>query len=101
MHRKALRRVCGIVSLAFLLAVAMTLRLDAQGGGVTVIEGGTLIDGTGRSPIANAVVVIQGNRIAAAGPKGTVREPPGANRIDASGKWVLPGLIESHGHYRE
>lgn len=68
---------------------------------VTVIEGGTLIDGTGGQPLENAVVVVRGNRIAAVGAKGRVSYPRQANVIRADGKFILPGLIDAHVHYHE
>ena len=66
-----------------------------------VIEGGTLIDGTGSAPRSNAVVVIQENRIVAVGEKGGVSSPPGARVMDASGKFILPGLIDMHVHWAD
>ncbi|MBI4483888.1 MAG: amidohydrolase family protein [Acidobacteria bacterium] len=66
-----------------------------------VIEGGALIDGTGRPPVSDARVVIEGNRIKAVGPRANVQVPAGARVIDARGKTILPGLIDAHGHYRE
>src|SRR3954470_14889207 len=62
------------------------------------ITGGTLIDGSGRDPIRNATVVIEGERIAAAGAGSCVAVPKGAKRIDASGRTVLPGIIDCHVH---
>ena len=63
---------------------------------VTVIKAGRLIDGHGGAPIANAVIVIQGERIAAVGPN--VPIPEGARIIDLSSATVLPGLIDCHTH---
>src|SRR2546421_10855316 len=57
-----------------------------------VIQGGTLIDGNGGAPIANSVIIIQGNQITAAGPAGQAQVPAGAQVINANGKWILPGL---------
>jgi imidazolonepropionase-like amidohydrolase len=67
---------------------------------LVVIEGGTLIDGTGGRPIEDSVVVIDGERIGAAGEEGDVKIPSDAKKIevDAHGKTVLPGLIDSHLH---
>ena len=62
---------------------------------VLVIQGGTLIDGNGGAPVPNSVIVIQGNRITAAGRAGAVQIPAGATVINASGKWITPGLIDS------
>ncbi len=67
--------------------------------GTTVISNGHLVDGTGRPPIRDAVLVIHDGRIRYAGPK---REgppvPPDARRIDACGGTILPGLVEAHFH---
>ena len=66
-----------------------------------VLKGGTLIDGTGKAPIKNAVVVIRGNRIDAVGTGSQVRIPDGAEVLDASNRFILPGLIDSHFHYAD
>jgi imidazolonepropionase-like amidohydrolase len=57
----------------------------------------TLIDGTGREPIANAVIVVDGEKIAAVGQEGQVTQPPG-EVINLAGKTVLPGLLNMHEH---
>ena len=66
--------------------------------GVLALIGATLIDGNGGAPIANSVVVITGNTIAAVGPASKVTIPDGANVIRAHGKTLLPGLIDAHIH---
>lgn len=48
--------------------------------------------------IENGTIVIEGNRIAAIGPAGEVAIPRGAVTVDASGKTVMPGLIDAHAH---
>ena len=68
---------------------------------VTVIEGGTLIDGTGGPPLEDAVIVVRGGRVAAVGRRGRVSFPKGARVIRAGGKFILPGLIDAHVHYHE
>lgn len=62
----------------------------------TIIQAGTLIDGTGRDPVRNATIVIDDNRIAAVNANGAV--PRGAEAIDASGMTVMPGMIDCHVH---
>jgi len=57
-----------------------------------------LIDGRGGSPEPNATVVIDGNRIAAAGPKASTPVPADANILDVAGRSVLPGMIDLHLH---
>jgi imidazolonepropionase-like amidohydrolase len=66
-----------------------------------VVSGATLIDGTGRAPINDAVVVIENGRITAAGPRAEVKVPNGARVIDAKGKTVLPGLWDMHAHFEQ
>ncbi|POR06031.1 amidohydrolase family protein [Diaphorobacter sp. LR2014-1] len=64
----------------------------------TVIAGATLIDGTGGAPVPDAVVVIEGDRILAAGSRNGSTLPEAANVIDAAGKFVIPGIINSNVH---
>ena len=68
--------------------------------GPLVLRGGLLIDGTGRAPLNNAVVVISGNEIQSVGTEASVKIPPGATFIDTTGKAILPGLVDSHVHLR-
>ena len=65
----------------------------------TVIGNGTLIDGTGGTPVANAAVVVREGRIATAGPAGAVPVSDGeVETIDAGGGYILPGFIDTHVH---
>jgi imidazolonepropionase-like amidohydrolase len=61
-----------------------------------LIENGTLIDGTGAAPVENATIVVEGNRIASVGSATSARA--GDTVIDATGKYILPGLIDAHCH---
>jgi imidazolonepropionase-like amidohydrolase len=70
----------------------------AQQPQVTAISGVTLIDGTARPPVPDAVVVISGTRIAQVGARGAVTLPPDATVVDARGKFVIPGLADMHNH---
>ena len=63
-----------------------------------VLLGATLIDGTGASPVPDAAVVIDGERIVAAGPRTAISWRPDAERVDLSGFTLLPGLIDTHDH---
>ena len=65
------------------------------------ILGGTLIDGTGAAPVADAAVVIHDGRIVAAGPRSKVKIPKDAHVVDARGKTILPGLWDMHAHFEQ
>ncbi len=65
----------------------------------TLIHNGTLIDGTGREPVANAGVLLEGNTIRAVGRLDELPRPDApTTEIDARGGWILPGLIDCHVH---
>ncbi len=72
-----------------------------MGEKVLVVQGGRLIDGTGRPPIQNSVIVIQAGRLQAVGRSGEVSIPADAQVIDVKGKTVLPGFIDGHGHLED
>jgi imidazolonepropionase-like amidohydrolase len=59
-----------------------------------VLEGGTLIDGSGRDPVATTRVVVEGERIVSVGGQ----RPRGAEPLEVTGFTVLPGLIDLHTH---
>jgi len=65
---------------------------------VIAVVGGTLIDGSGKEPLPNAVIIIEGDKIKAVGPAAKIKIPDGATKIDAAGKWILPGFIDCHIH---
>lgn len=65
---------------------------------LVAIVGATLIDGNGGPPVADAVVVIRQQRIAVAGPRATTPVPRGARLIDASGKYLTPGFVDTNVH---
>ena len=67
-------------------------------GRTIAIVGGMLLDGYEAGPIHDSVVVIKGNKILQAGSRSEVTIPEGAHIIDTSGKTVMPGLIDLHGH---
>lgn len=63
-----------------------------------VLRGGTLVN-PGSAPVADAVIVVRGGRIVQAGRAGRVRIPRGIETIDATGKWIVPGYVDSHVHF--
>ncbi len=84
--------------IVFSLWAGVCALAGAQPASVTAITGATLIDGNGGSPIGDAVVLIAGDRIEAAGPRGAVAIPAGAQIIDAAGKFIIPGLVDTNVH---
>ncbi len=67
--------------------------------GVTLIANGRLVDGTGAMAVPDAAVVVRDGRIAYAGPaRGAPDVPPDADRVDARGGTIMPGLVEAHFH---
>jgi len=66
-----------------------------------VIEGGTLIDGNGGTPVRDVLIIIQGNRIKTVTQKGQAVYPSGARVVRADGKFIVPGLMDAHVHYGE
>jgi hypothetical protein len=99
-----------VISVGIGIAISATVRVrgdQAQGPpaaspGITAITGATVLSagasGAGGSPIADAVIVIDGSRIARVGPRTTTPVPANATVIDARGKFVMPGLADMHNH---
>jgi imidazolonepropionase-like amidohydrolase len=81
-----------IFQIACLPAAAQTAGRDI------VLKGALLIDGTGRAPIENSVLVIREGKILAAGKAGTVPVPKDADERDLAGKTIIPALTNLHGH---
>lgn len=79
-------------SLVLVLTIA-----ESASAQVTAFVGGRLLDGSGRV-IENGTLVIDGARIVAAGPAATTAVPAGATRVAITGKTLLPGLVNAHGH---
>ncbi len=90
-----------IVWVVWIVAIAAVLGpVQARAQNPTlVLEGGTLIDGTGGIPVNDAVVVIEGSRIVAVGQRGEVSYPQGARVISTEGRTILPGLVDGHVHF--
>src|SRR5215467_8730301 len=81
------------------ILAAFSVALHSQPNDSTlVIRGGTLVDVKSGSEIPNSVIVVRGERIAEVIKEGKSDGPPGAKIIDAKGKWIIPGLIDSHAH---
>jgi imidazolonepropionase-like amidohydrolase len=80
--------ICASILLAAVSAVAET----------TVLKNFTLIDGNGGPPVPSAALVIVDGRIQSVGPSARIKTPAGAQVVDLAGKYVMPGIINLHGH---
>jgi len=69
--------------------------------GVLAITGATLIDATGQPPLPDSIVLVDGRRIIAIGSRRKIKIPPHATKFDATGKFVLPGLWDTHAHFEQ
>lgn len=66
--------------------------------GVTAYVNARIIDGSGAAPIERGALVVEKGMIRAVGALGAVTIPNGASRVDLSGKTIVPGFINAHGH---
>ncbi len=101
------RQVLGAVILSTLLLASLagcgSANNPAKPGGTQAaatlaLANGTLIDGSGADPIPNAVILIAGDKILAAGSQKTIPLPAGVRTIDLAGATILPGFINAHVH---
>ncbi|HUO85131.1 MAG TPA: amidohydrolase family protein [Thermoanaerobaculia bacterium] len=83
--------------LIFCTAPLAAQRRSASTGPETLIRNGTVLTITG-GVIENGSVLIRGGKIAAVGPADRVSAGPGATVLDATGKYVMPGIIDAHSH---
>jgi imidazolonepropionase-like amidohydrolase len=83
-------------SLIILAAIAVVTA--GQPAKSLVLDHVRLIDGTGGAPVDDGRIVITGDRVTAAGPAASTPAPSGSERVDLTGKTVIPGLIDLHFH---
>ena len=75
--------------------------LARQTSRTIVLDGAQIIDGTGDAPIPSGRIVIQDDRIVSVGPIEGTPAPEGAERLDLSGRTIIPGLIDLHFHIED
>ena len=81
-----------------LLVVFALMVSPVASADVVVLKGATIIDGTGRAPQQNALLVLDGERILAVGASAKVKVPRRAQVLDLTGRTIMPGIINAHGH---
>jgi len=87
------RKLSTIIVLVALLLFAV--RAMAQ---VTVLTHATVIDGSGSPPQRDVTIVMESGRIRDIGPSAKIPTPAGATVLDVTGKFIVPGIINAHGH---
>jgi imidazolonepropionase-like amidohydrolase len=92
MKAETLARILRVIIAATALAGAFAASADTL-----LIENVTLIDGTGRPPVAGASVLIEEDRIHLIS-RGSISAPENTRRIDGTGKYLIPGLMDLHIH---
>jgi imidazolonepropionase-like amidohydrolase len=100
-RRDALAAIAGLATLPIMPSQSLTPLARQLNGSrrFTSIVGTTALIGDDLTPLANAEILIAENRIERVGPADAVTIPESALRIDASGTWTIPGLIDSHVHF--
>ncbi len=85
-------------AVAFSCAAIVAAQSPPGGRAPVWFEGARVIVGDGSAPIENAAFVVEGDAFTWVGRKGERQPPPGAARVDLSGKTVIPALIDGHNH---
>ena len=92
LQKQILMLACGVAAMAGNVAL---VRAQAPAA-IIAIRAARLFDGTSDSTIADAVVLVQGSRIAAKGSRLAI--PAGARVVDLGDATILPGFIDAHTH---
>jgi hypothetical protein len=88
------------ILIATVFAIAAPPESGAQAPSMTLIKGATIIDGISDVPLRNRSLLIEGNIILEL-PNAGAAVPAGTQVLDLSGKFVIPGLFDSHVHWQE
>jgi imidazolonepropionase-like amidohydrolase len=80
---------------------AVVVAWSSAAAQTTALIGGTVVDGTGKAAIANAIVVVTGDRLTCVGTVAQCPVPAGAQRTDVTGRFITPGLVDAHVHFSQ
>ncbi len=86
------------LALAFAVPFGGTSPAAAQ---TTALTGATVLDGTGGAPIEGGVVVVEGGRLTCVGTPSECAVPAAAARVDVTGRYITPGLVDAHVHFSQ
>ncbi len=84
--------------LIVVILIAWSSLLEGQGVPPTIFEGARLITGDGSAPIENSAFIVDNGRFTRVGRRGEFSAPAGAVHVDLTGKTVMPGIVDLHGH---
>ncbi len=88
--------------LSFLAPIGCALGLPAPAAAqTTALVGATVIDGTGGPAIPRGVVLVEGDRLVCVGSAADCAIPRNAVRVDVSGRYITPGLVDAHVHFSQ
>lgn len=90
--------IARLLPLLIILVFACSTSREHTGNPYTAYTGATIIDGSGDTPIQNGVLLMQNGHVVAVGTKENVAVPEDATVKDVSGKTIIPGIINAHGH---
>ena len=90
--------LCALLLVAVCLSAVGRQQRQATGAAI-LFEGGRLIMGDGKAPIENSAFIVNNDRFSSVGRKGELQPPPGAARIDLTGKTVMPAMVDVHSHF--
>jgi imidazolonepropionase-like amidohydrolase len=98
MHRRGMDRIARLVAVVFALLVSPMLAAAAEAPSRTWISGVSIVSPERLDRIETGNVLIEGGRIALVDRGGKVAKPEGATEVNGEGKFLIPGLIDSHVH---
>src|SRR5215213_8020797 len=99
--RLRMTRLCCLFFAFWFFGVVSSLPATSQQSlpaAATVFEGARLITGNGSAPIEDSAFVLENSRVTQVGRRGQITIPAGAVRVDLTGKTVMPGIVDAHGH---
>lgn len=86
------------LSLVFFTVLTLVCSVEAMGQQATAFVGANVVPMDRERVLEDQTIIVRDGRIVALGPRSTTEVPAGANRIDARGQYLIPGLAEMHGH---
>ena len=89
-----------LVFIAALSLSACSSQMNGQGGSRAIVfQGALLITGDGSAPIENSAFIVQNGQFMRVGKRSDITVPADANRVDLTGKTVMPTKVDLHGHF--